>query len=71
MARQRTVPIGLHVSGVSGPGLNAGPMHGLALAAAVCDPALLPALTPWAARMTAPACPPSWKALPHDLDRRP
>ena len=45
----------LVMSGFTGHGFKFGPVLGLALAAAVSDPALLPALTPWAAGQAAPA----------------
>jgi sarcosine oxidase subunit beta len=45
----------LVMSGFTGHGFKFGPLLGLALAAAVADPALLPALAPWAAGEAAPA----------------
>ena len=45
----------LVMSGFSGHGFKFGPLLGLALAAAAADPALLPALVPWAAGEAPPA----------------
>lgn len=45
----------LVMSGFSGHGFKFGPVLGLALAAAAADPALRPALTPWAAGEATPA----------------